>query len=361
MKILLHSDPQILHTTSYEEFVKSALLEHCILVDKTTYKKNQLAFSLLKIASDENCDIIILLLLEQAISIWTLISIWKHSALHRKNKVTISGFYFKYDKFFGIKVEGVLLSFFFWFSGIDLILISDPLYDRRPLYSLLRSKFRYVCDPCYSLSPTTVNCNANRKSSDLSNNSLTIACLGYLSEKKSIALLLSALSVPRIIKTLRAKNIRFIMAGTLDPDILQKYYSVIKLLQEESILVLHNRFLNESELEDYIVFSDFTWCVQSSFNCSSGIFSRSVALGTSPIVQHSSILADICIQHEFGHIINFRAATPFSFDHFISQLTLSRHNISLERKGMKSYSEKHSADVFIKQVMSAFQSVTDNG
>lgn len=356
MKILVHSDAKVLHNKTYEFLVKSSLTSDEIIVDRNTYNSKELLSRLLSQASSSDCDLVMLLLLEQAVSLWSLFSLWIHIALHKKKKPLLAGFYFKYDKFFGVNRKGILLSLFFRISGIDLVFISDPLCGRRPIYSLLRSKYRYVCDPCFSLWSNTENNYAHN--TDMFSR-LNIACLGYLSQKKSIGSLLSVIASPHVVKHLRANRVHFIMAGILDPKIQKKYFSLIRQLVDTSIVTLVDRFLDEEELDEFIVHSDFTWCVQSFFSCSSGIFSRSVALGTSPIVQESSILADSCRQYGFGHIVDFRRSTPSCFNDLISRLTIAKRDTFLEKKGMRCYYENNSADVFRRQVKSALQTFTN--
>lgn len=353
-KILIHAPSATAHCNDYLAYLYPSLSSYEVVVVEDDFPRRSAWLELSDIARRNNCDVVLSLIGEKLLS-YTL-CMYRLSPSFRRGPIFIA-FYFLYHNLFSLSCKSLLLSLLIRLSPIRKLLISDPalIAGSRFAHSLIKDSLAYVCDPCsLAASSSSQSRSQFRKEFGIDKNSIVIACVGLLTRKKAISLLVDALDS---VDLDCLKPICFLFAGKVESELFSACGDSLQRLAARGLIVRHFRYLDDSELASVLYYADASWCVQDSFSGSSGIFSKTCFAGNIPIVASGTTIGRICSSFGFGYCINIHRMPEsiYGLCNFLSGIDYeTRKKLSCRAR---SYALLNSPGLFADQVVSVLESL----
>lgn len=284
------------------------------------------------------CDAIICISLEQILSVNLLFFSLLNQFRPQSKNVPIYGFYFRYSNLLGYSFRSFAANLFLRLSPIQKIIISYP-YSFNGFSRIIDKKLSFAPD-YWSLSEKKSYSGSNFLSQrfSINSNQKVLLLSGYLAPRKEVELLLK-LSLQNS-KLLQDNNVHLLLAGKIDPLLYRQVYSLLVQLTQLGLLTQSFDYLSDVDFYNSIKCSYFTWNVQRGDSFfSSGVFTRSCAWGSLPIVSKSSMLSKICSQFQGGYSLNISDKTTCKeFADMIHLIVNNSYRLK-SRANLKKYSD----------------------
>lgn len=345
-KYLICGSEQLLHSSAYVSaiisYLNSVSVDYSLL--SASFPKSNYFTAAISYCRRHGCTDIIFVTLEQ-VNHPLLFLHSLRSIFHSRNHIGVYGFYFKYSNITEFSLKAIMIKTAFLLFPYKKIIISSP-YRLNSFQSYpIAHKIEYAPDffldsesaihyDCHTLEDNYLVRTYNIKPS-----SFTLAYVGLLSEKKALSKLVNSLYLHQ--KEYLKADVCVILAGIVHPKVPKETIQRIESLVKQNLIKYIPRFLDHREFYKTLSSADASWCVQSNFSNSSGVFTRSIAWGTIPIVYEQTTIGKLCINKGIGSCLS--SLTETSIQQSIVALATSRHKSGFCRsiQVAKSYAELH--------------------
>ena len=262
-------------------------------------------------------------------------------AYHILHKLSLRAFFFF-----------VLLVFF---PGL-IVFVSDPYLEARYYYPFFKKRIYYAPDFCLDREILSA---ANLKRIVLpfdvpNDQSLIINVMGGLNAKKLINEL--ALCLNKIYSTQDHDIFLFVFAGSVKDSLAESTILTLEKLHRLGKIIFYPHFLDDQHFYKLLSLSYSSWCVQGSFNASSGVFTRSCHYGVPPITSTVSTLGRLCTSKQLGYTVdtgNLHDSLPHVFNQMLSQNRHLAKSMNCRRFSLCS-DESRYREAFLKPFRSSF-------
>lgn len=303
---LIYDSGKLLHSSAYlsavTSFFRACSIPYEIYIGR--HAKASLLIEVVKYAKTREINKILFITMEELNGLHLLWERFRIMALDRSLSITC--FYFKYSNIDGWSIRSFFINMIFFLSPIDRILVSRQTSFRGFARYFLKHKLYYTPDFWLPSEVPQITQDEARKKCfqnfNIPYEKKIVSYLGLISEKKAFSDLLKLMEASK--GYFRVKNLALLLAGPVEGICVEKNAETLQDLIDEGVLYYKPGYISNFDFFTVIASSEAVWCVQKNFPCSSGVFTRTCAWGSIPIVDRNTEIGELTQYLGLGYVIN---------------------------------------------------------